>query len=95
LGRYGDPIHPFGDILRMNTIKNFLKPNGILYLGVPTGKDALYYNIHRVYGNIRFPLLTQGWDIIDTFRCDIDKSEIFTNIQKGEIQPWFVMKLKV
>jgi hypothetical protein len=44
LGRYGDEINPNGDILRMRNIKNFIKPNGLFYLGVPTGADQLAFN---------------------------------------------------
>lgn len=37
LGRYGDPIHPSGDMLAMETTKLVLKDDGILFLTVPIG----------------------------------------------------------
>ena len=43
-----------------------LKPDtGIMFLTVPIGPDAIVFNAHRIYGNIRLPLLLNGWTIID------------------------------
>ncbi|CAI5465287.1 unnamed protein product [Closterium sp. Yama58-4] len=67
LGRYGDPINPFGDLQRMHKIKGLLKPAGMLFLGLPVGNDTLVYNSHRVYGPIRMPLLLSGWTLLDVF----------------------------
>ena len=57
LGRYGDPLDPNGDIKTMQVIHNNLINNGLLIWGAPVGKDALTWNAHRVYGEIRLPLL--------------------------------------
>lgn len=57
LGRYGDPLDPYGDIKTMETIHQNLKTNGILIWGAPIGHDALVWNAHRIYGNIRLPLM--------------------------------------
>jgi hypothetical protein len=67
LGRYGDPLNPNADLQRMKKIKNFIKRDGIFFFSVPVGKDTLYFNAHRVYGKIRWPLLTEGWSVIDYF----------------------------
>ncbi|CAI7932787.1 unnamed protein product [Closterium sp. NIES-54] len=67
LGRYGDPINPFGDLQRMHKIKGLIKPGGLLFLGVPVGNDTLVYNSHRIYGPIRMPLLLTGWKLLDVF----------------------------
>jgi SAM-dependent methyltransferase len=66
LGRYGDPINPWGDIEAMQEIKKLLKPGGLFFLAVPVGKDLLVWNAHRVYGVIRLPLLLAGWEIVDS-----------------------------
>lgn len=50
LGRYGDPIDPFGDIKAMNKTKSLLKPGGYLFLSVPIGPDVIVFNLHRRYG---------------------------------------------
>lgn len=67
LGRYGDPLHPYGDILRMQKLRGFLRRPGLFFLGLPIGKDRLVWNAHRIYGKIRFPLLTAGWRVKNTF----------------------------
>jgi hypothetical protein len=36
---------------------NSLINNGLLCLGIPVGQDALVWNAHRIYGNIRLPLV--------------------------------------
>lgn len=61
LGRYGDPLSPSADLKAMEKAKKYLKPNGTLFFGVPTGRDALVWNAHRIYGPLRFPLILKGW----------------------------------
>jgi hypothetical protein len=61
LGRYGDALNPWGDMLALARAWCVTKPNGFLYLGVPTGVDKVVYNAHRVYGKIRYPLVTVNW----------------------------------
>jgi hypothetical protein len=104
LGRYGDPMHPYGDILRMKAIKNFMKPDGLYVLSVPCGKDLLVYNAHRIYGRIRFPMLIQDYKLLDTI-CFYGSREIPTegifdiesNKEVGPggmyVDPWFVLKI--
>lgn len=41
LGRYGDPVDPWGDIWDVRRITCFVKPGGLLYLGVPMGPDQV------------------------------------------------------
>lgn len=61
LGRYGDPLNPSGDLRAMNEMKKILKPDGVLFLAVPIGLDKVVWNAHRIYGNVRFPMLIDGW----------------------------------
>jgi hypothetical protein len=60
----------------MRKIYGLLRDSGRLYLSVPTGNDTLYWNAHRVYGSIRYPLLMQGWELLQVFthtgRVDLD-----------------------
>jgi hypothetical protein len=46
---------------------DFLKPDGRMILAVPIEQDDLIWNRDRVYGLIRFPLLMNGWKIIESF----------------------------
>lgn len=64
LGRYGDPVDPWGDIWDVRRITCFVKPGGLLYLGVPMGPDQVVWNAHRIYGPSRLPLLTANWELL-------------------------------
>jgi hypothetical protein len=41
LGRYGDQLNPWGDLITMAKIWCALKPSGLGLIGVPTGPDTL------------------------------------------------------
>jgi hypothetical protein len=59
LGRYGDGINPWGDVITSAKIRCVVP--AILF-GVPSGpKDILHYNAHREYGPNRWPLLLTNW----------------------------------
>jgi hypothetical protein len=65
LGRYGDPIDPIADLKSMAQVREqMLKKGGLLYLAVPIGKDALYWNGGRIYGRNRWFKLTDGFEMI-------------------------------
>ena len=49
LGRYGDPLDPKGTEKACAELKRVLKPGGRLYFALPVGKQATYFNAHRVH----------------------------------------------
>jgi len=61
LGRYGDALNPWGDILAIARGWCITKPKAFLWIGVPTGFDTVFYNWHRIYGKNRWPLLAANW----------------------------------
>jgi Caenorhabditis protein of unknown function, DUF268 len=62
LGRYGDAVNPWGDILAVARAWCVTKSGGWMYLGLPSGKvDGTYSNYHRLYSRIRWPLVTTNW----------------------------------
>ncbi len=64
LGRYGDGINPWGDVISVAKISCVVKPKGLLFLGLPAtelGPDLIYYNAHRVYGPLRWPIVLTNW----------------------------------
>lgn len=67
LGRYGDPVDPDGDLKAMALMKKLIRKGGIMFLAVPVGKDAVVYNIHRIYGRARLPRLLAGWSVVESF----------------------------
>lgn len=91
LGRYGDPLDPNGDIKTMKAIHNNLKKDGILIWGGPIGHDALVWNVHRVYGRIRLPLLFNNFEEIEWIGFDKD-SLLNTELRNNGEQPVIVLK---
>lgn len=73
LGRYGDPLEPDGDIETMQHIHNNLKINGTLIWGAPVGHDTLVWNAHRIYGNIRLPLIFNKFKELEWIDSDKNK----------------------
>ena len=50
LGRYGDPIDPFGYILGFKNLIKMLKPGGTFYVSFPIGSaNEVHFNAHRVF----------------------------------------------
>ena len=93
LGRYGDPMDPFGDIKRMRKLRRYLKPEGVFFLAVPTGGDRLFWNAHRVYGNIRFPMLIEGWQLLGIYNDSnpaYARPQLYTN---SVTQPVHVLRV--
>lgn len=91
LGRYGDPIDPNGDFRAMREMKEIIKPNGLLFLAVPIGKDKIVWNAHRKYGKFRLPYLLDGWEIVDQSGFDENLMDRDTGVS-GVYQPVFVLK---
>ncbi|XP_063422058.1 uncharacterized protein LOC134706757 [Mytilus trossulus] len=63
LGRYGDGLNPWGDIIAIARAWCVTKPKGSLTIGVMYNfnNDMLQFNAHRYYGKIRYPYLTTNW----------------------------------
>lgn len=69
----------------------YLNENGLMILGVPIGKDALVWNAHRVYGEIRLPLLINKFREIKWYGKQ--KYELFNNpLGNNGHQPVIVLK---
>jgi len=71
LGRYGDPLSPFGDLEATAQVWCMIKPNGHFILAVPRHKDitrcSLIWNAGRIYGVPRLQHLTANWRVINAF----------------------------
>lgn len=91
LGRYGDPLNPNGDLETMQKMKSIVKPGGLLFLAVPVGKDKVVWNAHRIYGRLRLPMLTKGWQIVGKFGYNPLKLWRDTKADGG-YQPVLVLK---
>ncbi|KAL7505973.1 hypothetical protein ACHAXN_008056 [Cyclotella atomus] len=67
LGRYGDALNPWGDLLAVARAHCVTKPGGYLGLGLMAlqRRDFVRFNAFRNYGPIRWPLITANWQQID------------------------------
>ncbi len=52
------------------SVQSQLKPNGVLFLSVPIGPDAVAWNLQRRYGPKRLPLLLGGWQRLGAYGFD-------------------------
>lgn len=66
LGRYGDRLNPWGDLITMAKSWCILKPKSLALVGVPAYKDYLFYNMNRRYGLKTLPHLFANWKQIHT-----------------------------
>jgi SAM-dependent methyltransferase len=57
LGRYGDPIDPYGHLKGLEQLKRMVAPGGRLYLSTPIGPERVEFNAHRVFA----PKTVLGW----------------------------------
>lgn len=49
LGRYGDPIDPYGYAAGLDNMSRLLQPGGLFYLSVPIGEERVEFNAHRIF----------------------------------------------
>ena len=62
LGRYGDQLNPWGDIMAIGQAWCISKPGALMLLGMPvTGQDRIDWNAQREYGPVMFPHLVANW----------------------------------
>lgn len=78
-------------------MKCVVRPGGLLFLSVPVSKDRIVWNMHRIYGKLRLPLLLQHWSIGKIYsglewqsRWD---GEYVTS--EGDFEPLFVLRNEV
>jgi hypothetical protein len=94
LGRYGDPLNPYGDLEAIAQMHCLLKNDGILMLGIPMGYDDLEFNAHRIYGPHRLWLILMHWEVLGVLSdTDIPLQNI-KEIGRWDIQPILVLKKK-
>ncbi|TRY65482.1 hypothetical protein TCAL_16463, partial [Tigriopus californicus] len=85
LGRYGDALNPYGDLIAMARAWCLVKDLGFALVGVPTGPDHIIFNVHQVYGPLMYSHLFANWQQVYT---NTDMS-LFTseghrrNVRKG------------
>lgn len=66
LGRYGDEINPWADIITMARSWCVLKPGGRALVGVPTAKDKICFNGNKFYGPLFYNQVFTNWNQLHT-----------------------------
>jgi SAM-dependent methyltransferase len=66
LGRYGDPIDPFGSEKAIKELKRVLKVDGVILFSVPVdSENKIYFNAHRAFTRDYILELFSGFEILD------------------------------
>ncbi len=92
LGRYGDPIDPFGHIKGLENITKILKPNGVLYLSVPISKkERIEFNAHRVFSVGTILSLTRNNYKLSSFSFVDDLGDL-VNLENLDLVTFFKEK---
>ena len=90
LGRYGDALNPWADVLEIARARCVTRTGGSLVIGVMYGNDELVWNAHRIYGPKRWPYLTTNWNHHYLGRGS-QKIHVFVN-GKQEVTPQITVK---
>lgn len=77
-GRYNSQDSPDGDMEAMKKMLTLLQPNGRMILVLPVGVDKVVPPLHRIYGNIRLPKLTKGYEIEESSFLRKNQANIWT-----------------
>ena len=84
LGRYGDDIDIDGYVKGFEVLKNMLKPNGILYLSVPIGKERIEFNGHRIFSLRRlYELFVNDFELVG-FSYVNDSGDLILDVSNFE-----------
>lgn len=84
LGRYGDPIDPYGHLKGFRNITKILKSGGTFYFSVPMGIQRIEFNAHRVFGlPYLLKMIKADFDIL-SFSYINDNGDVYRNIDMSE-----------
>jgi hypothetical protein len=84
LGRYGDQLNPWGDVETMARLHCLLHDDGFMFLSIPTGRDCMVWNAHRIYGRYRLRVLFQDWWLLKDCYSTADPSKYMTLLLYAE-----------
>ena len=58
-----DQLNPWADVEHMDALATI---GAIIFLAMPTSDvDCLVFNAHRIYGPVRWKLLSRSWEVVD------------------------------
>jgi hypothetical protein len=65
LGRYGDPINPFGTKKACKELSRILVKGGNLYFSLPIGKPKLCFNAHRIHSSSQILQYFESLELVE------------------------------
>jgi len=65
LGRYGDKLDINGPEVASRELTRVVKPNGILYLSTPIGRERVCFNAHRVFNPFTILKYFKDFELIE------------------------------
>lgn len=78
LGRYGDPVDPEGTWKAARELTRVLAPGGKLLVGVPTGRERLCFDAHRILAPATVRAMFDGLDLVEFSFID-DRNRLIPN----------------
>ena len=81
LGRYGDPIDPYGHLKGIENISAMLKPGGVFYFAVPHGKQRIEFNAHRIFDLSYLLKVLDDKYTVESFSYVDDKGDLMENVE--------------
>ena len=90
LGRYGDMLNPWGDLMTMARAWCLAKEGAMALVGVPVAQDEVVYNEGRLYGPLQLAHLFANWEVVHT---EVD-TKVFGRKCDAcfSYQPWHVLR---
>lgn len=73
LGRYGDPLAPYGDAEAVAQLWCAVRRGGLFFLALPSFSSVsdrrrlcyIVWNAHRAYGYVRLQHVTANWRVLE------------------------------
>jgi len=92
LGRYGEPLAPYGDMETVAQMWCLVRPGGLFFLAVPSffhevrrhQRCHIVWNAHRVYGYARLQHLTANWEVVEEINIQDRVPHLFYVLRRLE-----------
>jgi len=102
LGRYGDPINPWGDLITMAKTLCVSKNGAMALVGIPSyfhkspEKEFIGWNAGKLYGMIQLSHLFANWkqvhtDAIEHFKDKKQENKTIVGFEAYEYQPIYIL----
>ena len=95
LGRYGDQLNPWGDLIAMARAWCVMRPGGRAIVSVPvSSKDTVCFNAHRMYSKLMLSHLFANWHQVMDKSFDMGEAELASDCHEAIYQPAIVVEKK-